>query len=307
MPPLRRLRRGGVLAAWIFLGACEHPITNLPFYEDAAYVAALPSEERVGVPSRVRLARVGTSTMLADAVAASAELQETVEVLLRSGEVLRSAEPDARTEVARSWEGVQAAGDLGGERLTWWVRGEVLRVSEGSDVTWTIELAADAAGPWEPVGEGRHDPSGYGTATWDRGAARAAIAAELDTERGVVLAVDYDDDTDGSGTRQVTIKHTHGPELVGQWTAVGSVSLAWFGSNALTDPVLPGAFQVLTDDNGGWGVGELYVDSSSLDIISCWSPVGDTVFAAGSALEEGHGATLSATGSEADCPTPFPF
>ncbi len=299
------------MLATLGLGACANPITNLPFYEDAAYVAALPSETRFGVPTQVRLARVGTSKLLADAVAASADMQDHVETVLRSGEVLRSAEPDERTDVARSWDGVQVAGDLDGERFTWWARGEVVRIQEGGDVTWAIDVAPDPDGPWSPVGSGRHDPSGYGTADWDLQTVVELLAAQASTGAEVEsvgqLALDYEDDFEGSGVRAVTIEHSDGPDLLDQWTAIGPVALAWFGPNTLSEPERAGAFQIYTDDGGGWGLGELYDDDATLDLITCWSPVGDTVYASGSLLDEGNGAVLSATGSESDCPLPYPF
>lgn len=299
-----------MLWLWVAAPACTNPISNLPFYEDAELVAALPSEDRFGVPRSVRLARVGTSPVLADAVAASAELQDIVETLFRSGEVLRVAEPDVRSDVGRSWDAVQAVGDLGGERFTWWVRGEVLRVAEGSDATWVIEVAPEESGPYRPVGEGRHDPGGYGDGTWDLAAIVDVLEDQSDSTAGAagVLSFDYEDELEGSDeVRVVTLQHTLGADLLGTWTAVGDVALAWFGQSNVTDPARPAAFQVITDDNGGWGLGELYEAEDTLTLTTCWSPVGDTVYAEGTALDPELGAQVAETGTDSDCPTSYPF
>jgi len=289
--------------------SCANPISNLPFYEDAELVAALPSEARFEVPSNIRLARVGTSTALADAVAASADLQSVVETLFRSGEVLRAAEPDVRTDVGREWDGVQAAGDLGGDRFTWWVRGSVVRVTEGGDATWTIEAASDQGGTYRPIGQGRHDPGGYGDGSWDLEAMVQVLIEGQDIESDPVgvLSFDYEDQLEDSGVRSVTLEHTRGAEVLDTWTVVGSIALAWFAPSTLTEPALPGVFQVFHDDNGGWAIGEIYDADEALSVLTCWSPVGDTVYAEGTLFDEGHGAVTAAMGVEDDCSTPNPF
>ncbi len=298
-------------SGFLFLGAagCANPISNLPFYEDAELVAALPSEARFEVPSNIRHARVGTSTALADAVGASADLQSVVETLLRSGEVLRSAEPGLRTDVGREWDGVQAAGDLGGERFTWWVRGSVVRVTEGGDATWTLEAASEQDGMYRPIGQGRHDPGGYGDGTWNLAAMVDVLFDGKATESDPVgvLSFDYEDQLEDSGVRLVTLAHTRGAEVMDTWTVVGSIALAWFAPSTLTEPALPGVFQVFHDDNGGWAIGELYDADEALSVLTCWSPVGDTVFAEGAVFDEGHGAVTAAMGEEGDCSTPYPF
>ena len=92
-----------------------------------------------------------------------------------------------------------------------------------------------------------------------------------------------------------------------RWTVVGQVALAWFGTSTVTDPARPAAFQVITDDNGGWGLGELYDAEDTLTLTTCWSPVGDTVYAEGTALDPDLGAQIEATGTDGDCPTAYPF
>lgn len=283
----------------LWLVACTNPISNLAFYEDAELLAALPSAARLGPPQQVRVARVGNAMVLADAVAAAASMSDHVETLNRSGDALREAEPDGREGVSRSWSAVQAAGDIGGDRFVWWVRGDVVRPDDAGDATWNIAVAADASGPWVPVGEGRHDPSGYGGMTWDLRAMFQVLAPQITGEVSDigVLQVDYRDATD-SAVREATVEHVVALDVASAWTVAGESALAWVGPTSLTDPAAQAVFTVLHADEGGWGVGEVYSPTEVVDHVTCWGPAGDILYARGiDAIGEDEGA----------CSTPFPF
>jgi hypothetical protein len=282
----------------LWLLGCTNPISNLAFYEDAAFAEALPSKERMGPPADVRIARVGTSIVLADAVAATANMGDFVETLVRSGEALRGAEPDGRGDVSRSWSAVQAAGDIGNERFVWWVRGELVRPSDAGDTTWTLELAGDEAGPWIPVGDGRHDPSGYGTAEWDIAAAAELLEPGQPANTLGILKLSYDDNAEGENVRQVAIDHRVGVDVVDSWVATSSVGLGWFGVSSLVDPPAPAVFQVFHTPDGGWAVGEVYADTGLLEQRTCWSPTGDTQYESGD---------IRSVATEAACSIAYPF
>jgi hypothetical protein len=264
-------------------------------------VAALPSEERVGPPSQVRLARVGNAAVLQLAVEQAATVGDLTEVMARSGDALRAAVPDTRTEVARGWSSVQAAGDLDGRR-SWWVRGEVLQPSAGEDLTWTIELASDPDGPFTPVGLGGHEPDGDGAIVWELGPTLEVLGLDPSLAPGT-LEVAYG--TDGE-LRATELTYVDGADTLGPWTLVGDQFLGWEGPMALLpdddgdgEPeVAYGAAVVYVGDEGGWGVGELYPAGTSLAFDTCWSAQGDRLY---------EGGEIDPLGDADTCPLPNPF
>lgn len=108
------------LLAILLLGTgCVNPISNRVFYEDAAYVSALPSSERFRAPKDVRLARVGTSEVLEAAVLSAAELEDLTLLIAGSGEALRGSVPEERSAVLRGWGPVSAAARIDGHSRLW--------------------------------------------------------------------------------------------------------------------------------------------------------------------------------------------
>jgi len=271
---------GGVLLS----AGCANPISNQLFYDDALMVAALPSEERVGPPSEVRLARVGDSELLALAVAEAAVLDDLTEVVARSGDLLRSAQPSERTDVGRTWEAAQVAGDLAGERVSWWIRGEVLRPDEQADITWSMEIAPAADGPWVEVGVGAHEPDGDGGFTWEIGPSLEAMGRDPAEAPGQVTAT-YTLEDDGE-TRNLELAYDDGEVAFGPWVMVGDIALGWQGQLALTDAdgqlvEAFGAASVITTPDGGWGMGELYPAGETWSFTTCWDSNGDRQYEEG--------------------------
>ena len=285
--------------------ACTNPISNQLFYDDALMVAALPSEARVGPPSQLRLARVGDADLLAAAVAEAAVVDDVTEVIARSGDLLRATEPDERTDVARVWRAQRAAGDIGSQRVSWWVRGEVLRPSDDADLTWEIEMAPDQSGPWLPVGLGAHDGDGdavgEGALQWDLGLSLEAMGLDPSDAPGLI-DIRYEIDAEGERTTEMSYDDG-GVNVAGPWTMVGDIALGWEGVVTLPDGSggtveAYGAVAVLTTVDGGWGEGELYPGAEPLVFETCWDGNGDRVY------EDGD---LDPTGRVSDCALEDPF
>ncbi len=280
---------------------CGPPISNQLFYEDALMVAALPSEERVGPPSDVRLARVGDSQLLREAVEEAVSVSEITEVMARSGDALRSTDPDTRTDVARGWDAVQVAGDIDNERRSWWVTAEVLQPAEGEDLTWSMSLATDPGGPWVEVGVGGHELDGDGAILWSLGPTLEVVGLDPTLAPGD-LEITYG--LDGE-VRFAEILYVDGADTLGPWGVAGTQVLAWQGTFQLIpgaegeDPQSAyGVAQVFASPDGGWGQGELYPAGEALTFETCWGPEGDRLY---------EGGEVDPVGSIDACPFPNPF
>lgn len=281
----------------LLLVACGSPISNQTFYDDARMVAALPGSERLGAPMAVLEAPVGDSVVLAQAVQQAATLRDLVEVMVRSGDALRAADPSTRTDVARGWDAVQAAGDLEGRRA-WWVRAEVLQPDDTAVVSWTLDLAPGPEGPWSAVAEGAHEPDGDGALIWQLGPTLEVLGLDPADAPGE-LQLTYGTEGDA---RTVELLYVDGEATLGPWGWLGDQVMAWQGPLALDDapdaPTRYGAAQVFVGADGGWGHGTVYPDAQGQPFSTCWSALGDALYADGA---------LPPAGTAAACPFPDPF
>lgn len=268
------------------LAACGAPLSNQVLYEDEVFLAALPSEDRLHSPSEVRLARVGDSRLLEQAVGAAAAYDELVKAIVASGEALRTTPPDERSDVLRSWKPVDVATKIDGDSYIWSVRAEVIQPSGGDDVEWTLEVSLDGDAPWTEVGRGTHDPDGAGDFTWDL-AVHAGLYGLQDEVPGV-LSFDYQD-AFGELVRDVTVSEDIPVGLPLQWQLVSEEVFIWVGDLTITDDELtwPGGAQVWHQEgNGGRGFGTVITGDGEQEFEICWDWDGNDVWVDGAPLTE---------------------
>jgi hypothetical protein len=276
----------------LLLLACANPLSNQLFYEDALFVSALPSRERVGPPSALRVARVGDAALLADAVAVAARLGDATEGLGRTGDALRNSPASVRSSVGRAWDAAQAAGDIDGERVSWWARGEVLQPDAASDLTWVVEVATDPSGPYVPVGEGRHDRDGFGEVSWDGDAFAEVVGVSPTSD----LSGSYvDDQPDSPRTLDLSVEGAASVDE--RWVVQADGVLDWTGAVTVSPDASRGSASVDHRDSGGWGSAELFGATPQV-IELCWGPTGDVIYQSGD---------LGGVGVESDCPFAYPF
>lgn len=257
--------------------ACGNPISNQQIYADELFLTALPTTDRLGPPSEVRTARVGTSALLASAVGEAASVNGLSLLIGASGEALRGATPDERSEALRRWNKVSTAVRIDPETTaTWWVRGEVVQPVGSEGLDWTVEASADGL-DWQVVGTGLHAPEGLGTLTWEVGAHVALLG--LDDEVPETMTLDYRDATN-KDLRELAIDDGS-LELGGTWQVLGENLLIWFGNVTLIDgdDPRPGAAQVLhLPGVGGRGSGSLVTVEGEVPFDVCWDANGNDVY-----------------------------
>ena len=263
---------------------CGNPITNAQFYEDELFLAALPSPDRLAPPSEVRLARVGDSRLLAEAVEQSAHLETLMTLPALSGQALRETPTIERSETRRAWDPVETATIIEGDVVSWWVRGSVILPPGLNIATWTIEVSTTADGPWAPVGTGARDPSGTAEFTWDVFTHTQLLA--VDSSIGVieVSVTDATDDT----PREVAVEEQVQVQLPFSWHGIHEGLIIWIGDIDLVgDGVrIPGAAQVHhVEDFGGYGFGTVLRETGDVPFQSCWDAQGNLLWHLGGALD----------------------
>jgi hypothetical protein len=248
--------------------------------EEAAFLAALPSPDRLGAPEALRLAPDGPDPVLAAGRAAARRWFALVEVPLAHGEALREQTPDERTAVARRWEPFEVAPLLDGTALglegaaTGWLRAEVLQLDDGS-FEWTTELAVASAGPWAEVGSGRQQGL-LGDQEWDLRAAAEALGGTADPGALTVSTVDADPDTGEPRSGDAILR---AGVVVEPWQLAGPDGLGFAHDLALTDDGLtwPGGATVFhATDEGGIAGGVVQQGVEELAFTACWDAAGAT-------------------------------
>ncbi len=284
------------LLAGALLGACGDPISNQVLYEDALFLGALPSPERLAPPAEIRGARVGTSAILARAVAEAAGIEGVAEVVGATGNALRDEPPDVRGQAVRRWDGVSAVVRIDGSSSELQVRGEILQPANADVLDWTIDVAPTPDGPWTRVGEGTHNADGTGSFAWEirQHAELLGISDEVPDR----LVIDY---VDPARDRQRELSLDDGDvEFGGSWQVVGENFLVWFGAVELVqggDPV-PGAAQVLhLPDAGGRASGGVITADGEDPFDVCWDANGNDTW-----LQGGGQPTV---GDDATCAVSF--
>jgi hypothetical protein len=182
----------------LVLIACGEPISNAVFYEDAAFLAAIPSFENHGV-AYPALPEDDTASLDTDLRQQSADVAGFVNAslgdLMALSDFLRVEEPSLREDDLRSW-GPSSLGS--GTRSLLLV--DIIRSGEGQ-YDWAFMLSETSSGPWDDFFRGTH----YAGATVAEGdgsfeADLGLLAAALDGEREGSLRMSYDH-RDGTSLR----------------------------------------------------------------------------------------------------------
>ncbi len=295
------MRSCGVLVGLV---ACGSPISNAPFLEEARFLGALPSRERLGPPERVFLAPNSDNAVLDAAKRSATEYDELVTLPILVGDRLRGVVPTQRTDIRRAWDPTELLLDLsealppgaGQGSLAAWVQG-VVEIPASGDLQLEIELALAQEGPWERVATGTYDGSSAGTLSWDL----AASASALKLAPSVPLAqldVTFDDlAQEEQAERQLDVAYGHTASIAQLWVIVSDSVLGFSGLLQVTEDgaLLPGGATVVHTPYGGWGLGTVLTASGELAFETCWSEVGLTVYAGG---DEG----VRRSGSRDACP-----
>lgn len=250
------------------------------------FIGVLPSEARLAPPRAVEVdIPAGADAIPADAKEAAAEWRGLVQVAISSGEALRAAEPDERTEVLRRWDSVHAASDYTGGALAvpddplWWVQGEIVQ-PDGGPFEWTIAVSPREEGPYVEVAWGEDDGEGAGTIAIDLDAAAATFSLAPEVPPGTVEA-DYADD---EAARTVSATWTPLGVPV-SFEVVGDNVLAFTGTFAgITEDGLawPGGVTVFHTPDGGWSEGVVIDgDGDEIGFTSCWDGAGQVQWQAG--------------------------
>lgn len=269
----------------VLLAACGAPISNAPFLEEARFLGALPSRERLGPPANVFLAPSSDSSVLSAAKQAATEYDALVTLPILIGDRLRGVVPTQRTDIRRAWDPTELLLDPSGSlpvaasSLTAWIQGSVEIPSSG-DLVLELQLARDRDGPWTQVASGTYDGERAGTLSWDL----AATATALELQPTIPLAgleVNFDDlGQDDLGDRQLDASYGHAASIAQLWVIVSDAVLGFSGLLQVTEDgaLLPGGATVVHTAYGGWGVGTVLTATGELAFETCWSEVGLTVY-----------------------------
>jgi hypothetical protein len=147
------------LFAVLSLSACGNPITNAIFYEDQAFVTALPDEDFFEAPDLLLASEhtEGDAVAILSGIQAAHELNGYLAPLLASSENVRTIPPNERQEKARMWEGISVIINDDGP-TTWLVDAEVNQ--DGDTMYWTLTGRADEDANPIDFATGWYDPNG---------------------------------------------------------------------------------------------------------------------------------------------------
>jgi hypothetical protein len=275
------------------LSGCGNPISNAVLYEDEAFLAALPTDARLASPTDLRVARVGDSVLLGQAVGAAATLDDFMAPLAAIGEILRKTTPDDRAEVRRAWGPTAAAVTLNGELLNWWSQAELIRPLDTTTVQWTVEIAGSADGPWVVMASGEHDADGVGNLTYEIGEFVTLLQAQVPgTEQELPDRFHLETiDAGDARARELVVEEPGALALGAAWHVAAESTMAWFDDFELTEDGLawPGTGQAHHQpDVGGRAFGALFTADGELLFEVCWDANGDDTYVQGDGFPE-HG------------------
>jgi hypothetical protein len=278
-PAADRARLGGTLSLAIGLAGCASPITNELFYEEAAFLDALPTAGRLAAPSAF-VDAVPIDPVFTSAAAAAEELQGLTQPLLVCTDALVATPPDARGDTFRTWDLVPVVVVTGTGSFEWWVRGTVVEV-DGTAWTFTIDGAPGRAGPWAELASGRHEASKAGFVTWNV----ANLGEVLGIEATGLVEYVYAPLEDGTTAFEARLlSDPFATEPLSYWGVQGDAALSWSDRFEVTSDgeTWPGVAVAVQTPAGGRADGVVWrTDSRQVSFGACWDDTGSTVWTGG--------------------------
>ncbi|MCA9491452.1 MAG: hypothetical protein KC621_16080 [Myxococcales bacterium] len=246
--------------------------------EEAAFLAVLPSAERLSPPEGLRTAPQGPDPVLAAGQAAAQRWFGLVEVPIALGEALRAQVPDERTAVARRWAPFEVAQQIDGDALglsgstTSWASAEILQLDDGS-FEWTIALAPTEADEPRAVAHGTQQGR-LGEQVWDLTSVAEVLGS--DSAPGQLSLDSTDPDPEGTAARQVDADLRRGP-ISEPWQLLELTGMTFVADLAITDDGLawPAAATVF-HEGAGIGAGIVQQGTVELSFTACWDGAGQT-------------------------------
>ncbi|MCB9684890.1 MAG: hypothetical protein H6738_15770 [Alphaproteobacteria bacterium] len=247
--------------------------------EEAAFLAVLPTSDRLAPPEALRTAPQGPDPVLAAGQAAAERWFGLVELPIALGDALRAEVPDERTTVARRWAPFEVAQQIDGDVLgvtgstTSWASAEILQLDDGS-FEWTVSLAASRTDDPRAIGHGTQQGR-LGEQVWDLTAAAEALGS--DATPGQLSLDTTDPDPEGTAARQVDADLRRGP-VSEPWQLLEITGIAFVTDLAITEDGLawPAAATVFHDGAAGIGAGIVQQGTAELSFTACWDGAGTT-------------------------------
>lgn len=260
-------------AALLLLGGCAQPISNASFYEDAAFVRAVPSTQDLGPPEGFLAAPDEASPLLLTAVEAAGEYADVVAPIGAIGDALRATSPSARTAEARTWEALTLAwSGQDGVHIAWV---DVVIVDVDALLEVVIDAAAAREGPYTQLADGWRFDDGQSHLDVDA----SALVEAFGLPPAQDLAFDV---TPGDAFDDVHVARTDGALEVQAWVVQGP-SFGFSAELALTDDgqVWPGTTFARNEVDGGRATGQVRRADGVLGFEACWGPDGTTAYIGG--------------------------
>lgn len=270
----------------LLLVGCADPISNGVFYEEASFLAALPSRERFSAPDSF-LDPPGDDPLLARASDAANDLQGLMAPLVICGETLAETEPDDREDTFRSWDTVPVLVPTDDGTYDWWVRGTVVKEPNGA-FTWTLDGSLRRIGPWVELASGRHERSDAGEVLYHL----HALGELVGVEAPGIVELRYANDGSSYGVEIQHYPDTVSTEPDAYWAYQGDDLMSWSGWFAITTDgaTLPGVAIAGWAEDGGRADGVLWRTAEDTVVFgSCWDAGGDNVWTGGSPDVPGSG------------------
>lgn len=245
------------------LAGCGDPISNALFYEDADFLAALPSRDQLRAPQVLVTSNVGNSALHASGVEQAENIQLFLDPLALTGDILRTTSPSVRTDDFRAWDPTPIVREDGAQ---WWARAEINRPADGP-FTWNIDLAPERDGPWLPSATGQQNAPNTGVFQY--------MWRDDSVERE--FRVRFSTDVEGVSLLEISLgRRPFAGDLY--WGTYGDGSIAWTGLFDLGgEEDVPGSAQVAQTLTGGRA--EVFArQDDSIVGAECWDVTGSVVW-----------------------------
>ena len=275
----------------VLLAACGDPLSNAALLEDDAFLAVLPTSDRLFAPGDLLAAPSGIEVdpALRAAVDAAYGLAPVLVLVTGSGDALRATTPDVREAGLRQWFEVPAVGLFDGVLTSWWVNATVAGDPDAA-LAWSIDGAPDREAPYALLGAGSAE-AGVANAYWDLAGSGATL--DVGPLTGVV-AIGWWEQSPGLPVTSVSYYSApYDAVPLARWVAWGDSGVAIQGWLAVTEDgaTWPGQLAVAHGATGGRALGVVDTDAGELIIERCWGPTGVTTWSDEGGVETGDPST----------------